>query len=205
MRSEVANYQPQIGILASFTEGRLDGPALEAALASEEMRTLLSVFEDPRYPASTNDYRRLQKQDRVTLRGLVNSEGIIERFLQTAGVDFRPARRYRDIHSLILKAVPEYLDPPLEFMIEKIIPLDAALNETQKRRLIKERLKECFRYLEKPPKWIQSPDWPITDGKPLVFIGQIAIGPSDLFHDTGAAYVFFDPADGRFETVAQFY
>src|SRR6185503_13052446 len=57
MRPEVAKYQPQLDVLVSFAEGRLDGPALDAALATEEMKTLLGVFEDPRYPALTNHCR----------------------------------------------------------------------------------------------------------------------------------------------------
>jgi hypothetical protein len=206
MRPEVAKYQRQLDILVSFSEGRLDGPALDAALAAEEMKLLLAVFEDPRYPALTNHYRRLHnKQDRTSLGGLVNSEGIIEDFLQKADVSFHPAKRFGSLYSLILKAVPGYLDPPLEFMIEKVVPSDGALSDTQKKKLIKERLKEYFKFVEKPPKWIQGPDWPIRDGKPLVFVGQLPIDTPELFHDKGAAYLFYDPAKGDFETVAQFH
>lgn len=206
MRPEVAKYQPQLDVLVSFAEGRLDGPALDAALVTEEMKTLLGVFEDPRYPALTNHCRRLHnKQDRATLGGLVNSEGIIEDFLQKAEVAFHPTKRFGSLYSLILKAVPDYLDPPLEFMTEKVVPTDADLSDSQKKKLIKERLKEYFKYVDKPPKWIQSPDWPIREGKPLVFIGQLSIDARELFHDKGAAYLFYDPANGGFETVAQFY
>ena len=206
MRPELAKYQPHLDVLVSFVEGRLDGPALDAALATEEMKSLLGVFEDPRYPALTNHYRRLHNgQDRTSLGGLVNSEGIIEDFLQKAEVGCRPAKRFGSLYSLILKAVPEYLDPPLEFLIEKVVPSDGGLSDTQKKKVIKERLKEYFKYLDKPPKWIQSPDWPIRDGKPLVFVGQLSIDAPDLFHDKGAAYLFYDPDKGDFETVAQFH
>jgi hypothetical protein len=206
MRSEVAKYQPQFETLIAFAEGRLDGSALDAALATEEMKALLGIFEDPRYPALTNHYRRLHnKQDRTTLGGLVNSEGIIEDFLQKAEVVFHPAKRFGKAYSLILKTVPDYLDPPLEFMTEKILPLDSDLSDTQKKKLIKERLKEYFKFMDKPPKWIQGPDWPIRDGMPLIFVGQLSIDAPKLFHDKGAVYVFYDPTNGGFQTVAQFY
>lgn len=206
MRPEVAKYRPQLDILVSFAEGRLDGAALDAALVTEEMKALLSVFEEARYPALTNHYRRLHNnQDRTTLGGLVNSEGIIEHFLQKAEVSFHPAKRFGSLYSLILKAVPEHLDPPMEFMIGKVVPSDSNLSDTQKKKLIKERLKEYFKCVDKPPKWIQSPDWPIREGKPLVFVGQLSIDAPELFHDKGAAYLFYDPAKGEFETVAQFY
>src|SRR6478609_7898986 len=150
MRPEVAKYPPQLDILVSFAEGRLDAPALDAALATEEMKALLSVVEEPRNPALTNHYRRLQnKQDRSTLGGLVNSEGIIEDFLQKAEVAFHSAKRFGSIHRLILKAVPEYLDPPMEFMTEKVVPLDSDLSDIQKTKLIRQRLKEYFKYVDK--------------------------------------------------------
>ena len=45
MRPEVEGYQPQLETLVGFIEGRMDGPTLDAALATEQMRTLLGVLE----------------------------------------------------------------------------------------------------------------------------------------------------------------
>lgn len=206
MRPEVAGYQPQLDTLVGFVEGRVDGPALDAALASEEMRTLLGVFEDPRYPATTNFFRKLHNgADRTSLGGLVNSEGIIEQFLARADVPFKPLKRYGGVYSLILGAVPDYADPPMEFITEKILPADDKLSDSAKKKLIKQRAKELFRYTDKPPRWIQGADWPIRDGHPLIFVGQVTVDAPELFHDKGAVFVFFDPNGGRFETVAQFY
>ena len=206
MRSEVANYRPQLDVLVGFAEGRIDAPALEAALATGEMKALLGVFEESRYPALTNHYRRLfNNQDRTTLGGLVNAEGIIEGFLKKAEIEFRPAGRFGNVYSLILKSVPAYLDPPMEFMTEKVILFESDLSEAQKKKLIRQRLKELFKYVDKPPRWIQGADWPIRDGKPMIFLGQLPIDAPELFHDKGAAYLFFDPDKGNFETVTQFH
>lgn len=206
MHPKVEKYQPQLNTLINFVEGRLDGPALDAALATEETKSMLSVFEDARYPHTTNHFRRLHNgQDRTTLGGLVNSEGIIEDFLRKADVDFQAAKRFRNAYSLILQSLPDYLDPPLEFIIENIIPLETDLTDSQKKKLIRERLKENFKYTSKPPKWLQNPEWPIRAGKPLIFVGQITLDASALFHDNGMAYVFYDPTTGDFETIAQFY
>jgi hypothetical protein len=206
VRPEVVGYQPQLDTLVGFVEGRVEGRVLDAALATEEMRALLGVFEDPRYPAATNAFRKLHNgADRTSLGGLVNSEGIIEAFLRQADVPFRPAKRYGTLYSLILSAVPGYVDPPPEFVTEKILPADDTLSDSAKKKWIKQRVKELFRYADKPPRWIQAADWPIRNGRPLVFVGQVAVDAADLFHDKGAVYVFFDPAGGGFETVAQFY
>jgi hypothetical protein len=206
MRPEVAAYQLQLDTLVGFVEGRVDGSALDAALSMEEMRALLGVFEDTRYPASTNAFRKLHTgANRTSLGGLVNSEGIIEQFLRQADVPCQPVKRYGNLYSLMLTAMPSYADPPIEFIIEKILPADDTLSDAAKKKLIKQRAKELFRYTDKPPRWIQGADWPIRDGRPLVFVGQIAIDAPELFHDKGTVYVFFEPGGRGFETVAQFY
>ncbi len=40
------------------------------------------------------------------------------------------------------------------------------------RAWILERLKDEFKYLDVPPKWIHDADWPYHNGKPMVFITQ---------------------------------
>jgi len=206
VRPEIAGYQPQLDTLVGFVEGRVDGLALDAALGSAQMQSLLAMFEDPQYPASTNFFQKLHNgANRTSLGGLVNSEGIIEQFLGKAEVPFKPLKRYGNLYSLILSAVPNYVDPPVEFITQKILPADQTLSDTAKKKLTKQRVKELFRYTDKPPRWIQGADWPIRDGRPLIFVGQIAVDAPELFHDKGAVFVFFDPSGGGFETVAQFY
>lgn len=205
MHVEITKYSTQISLLVAFVEGRLDGAQLDAALVNGEMKSLLGLFENIQYLHSSNHYLRLLEQDRVSLRGLVNTEGIIEHFLQQAEVPFKPARRYGSVYSLILGALPDYLDPPLEFLLEKVVPADENLSDTKKKQCIKERLKQLFKYAEKPPKWLQSAEWPIENGMPLYFIGQVKINAPELFHDNGMAYLFFNPEHGKFETITQFY
>ncbi len=205
MRPELAGFTSQLEVLIAFVEGRLDGPSLDAALGTDEMKTLLSSFEDPRYPAISNHLRRLQKQQGKSLGGYVNSEGIVEDFLRKGEVDFTAAKRYSSAYRLILGAIPKYVDPPLDYLLEHVLPKDESLSESKKSKIIKERIKEQFRFVSKPPAWVQSGDWPIRNGKPLVFIGQIPIDAPDLFHDSGAVFLFYDPVNGGFETVAQFY
>jgi hypothetical protein len=48
---------------------------------------------------------------------------------------------------------------------------------------IRERLAESFLFAVSPPQWIETsskPRWPFLNGKPMVFIGQIAIPPSQV-------------------------
>jgi hypothetical protein len=171
------------------------------------MQELLAVFEDPRRPASTNYFRKLEGQNRTSLGGLVNTEGIVEGFLDIAEVGYTPCKRYWDAKMLILKALPKYADPPWSLLADIVEPVlfDAILSDAKKVRHIKEQILLRYRYLEKPPSWIQGPNWPLRDGRPLIFVGEVPIDAPDLFHDLGAAYVFFDPGHGAFEVVTQFH
>jgi hypothetical protein len=204
MIEELEHHRESIDILVRFLSGDADGPELQAALQTPQMEELLGHFEESRYPALTNHFRRLQKQDRESLGGLLNSQAIIEDFLSKAGVEFSASTRFSDAYSLILESLPKYLDPPVEFILP-LIPNDPTMSETKKTQLLKKRLKEAFPCATKPPAWIQSPDWPIVDGKPLVFIGQLPIDLPGMFHDSGMVYVFCSADDGKFETVAQFH
>lgn len=204
MIEELQQHRELLQPLVRFVEGEIEGDALQAALDDSRLEAVLGHFEDARYRARTNHYQRLKQQDRESFGGLLNSQGIIEDFLKKAEIEFTASTRYADTYSLVLDSLPAYLDPPLDFILP-LIPNDASLSKTKRKQILKQRLKEAFPCAAKPPRWIQSPDWPIVDGQPLVFIGQVAIDATELFHDTGMAYVFYSPADKSFETIAQFH
>ena len=54
----------------------------------------------------------------------------------------------------------------------------------------KKIIKEYFICMDKHPKWLQEPDWPIVDNIPAMFLGQLDI--SKLKHDTTYLYIFWD-------------
>jgi hypothetical protein len=79
-----------------------------------------------------------------------------------------------------------------------------SLPKAELRKATRANFARLFTYQSKPPDWIQSPEWPIRAGRPLRFVGQLAIRGAPL-HDDGAAYVFVDLTTGDVQTVAQFY
>ena len=206
MKPEVPAYQPELEVLVALVEGKMDAEALEQVLHTERLQALLSVFINPRYPASTNHYRKLmQGADRNSLGGLVNSEAIIAHFLTLAQVSHMANKPYGQLHRFILAVQPDYLDIPTDYFLAHILPNEDGLSETQKIQIAQQKIKTLFRYSERAPQWIQSPQWPIHNQVPSVFLGQIKIEAVDYFHDNGAAYLFFNPATGDFETITQFY
>lgn len=76
---------------------------------------------------------------------------------------------------------------------------DQELGEWLRRRLL-----TLFPSMGQRPKWIQEEEWPVSpSGKPLVFLGQVDVKPSALFHDDTSFYLFFDAATGETEVVTQ--
>ena len=59
---------------------------------------------------------------------------------------------------------------------------------------LEHRFLELFRYLDKPPDWIQDGTWPVNENGPLVFLGQLPV--HRYFGDEGAVYVFHDQIAG---------
>lgn len=69
------------------------------------------------------------------------------------------------------------------------------------KKFLKNIIKEKFKCMNKKPNWLQSPNWPIIEGVPLVFIDQIDI--TTLTNNKSMLYVFFDEKNKNFITVTQ--
>lgn len=58
---------------------------------------------------------------------------------------------------------------------------------------LRKKISAEFKSIGTRPKWLQSAEWPIVDGIPAFFIGQIDIPldpTTNLFHDTTSFYLF---------------
>lgn len=108
-----------------------------------------------------------------------------------------PTDYYSKLADVHLAAVGEcYGGPEVEDMINDIIMgLPEDLSKTKKVKLAKEKLRELFP--GKRPFWIEGPEWPVCNGKPMVYVSKKVTG--DLFQ-----YKFEDPETGEQRIVEQF-
>jgi hypothetical protein len=58
-----------------------------------------------------------------------------------------------------------------------------------------EEITPYFIALTKRPNWIQSPEWPFENGKPMIFAGQLDLPVRDgiisqFYHDDASLYIF---------------
>ncbi len=64
---------------------------------------------------------------------------------------------------------------------------------------LNEQVLARFVALNERPRWIQAPNWPFADGRPLIFVGQIDVSVRDskiasgFFHDDASFYLFIQP------------
>jgi len=81
-------------------------------------------------------------------------------------------------HDFMLDVCPEYIDGSEvdeSGIIERIIDeVSDDMPESKQKKLIREKIKEAF-HIEgrKFPCWIQSPEWPMSNGKPMKFIKTV--------------------------------
>lgn len=113
----------------------------------------------------------------------------------------RPIQRidhYEKLAHLYTNAVPDcFGGPEVDGLISDIIEsVPEGLSKTQTVKYVKDRLKELFPW-KKRPFWIEMPEWPVSNGKPMEYISKKSDG--DLF-----LYLFRDPETGEERIVKQF-
>lgn len=103
-------------------------------------------------------------------------------------------RTREEIDYIVRQVLSQYPGPP---------------KESEFKKWLKARWGELNPYPaigSRKPRWIQSPEWPSSrSGRPMVFLGQLNIKGSDLFHDNASVYVFADRDQGEFKVVVQVY
>jgi len=137
-----------------------------------------------------------------TSRGRLSIFGAAKQFLIVNGYEIRPTEFYSKEFSFKLSIQPSYVSIEDEDFLNQIIesaPND--LTKTNQKKWIKDKIKSLFLFDKKPPKWIQEPEWPLEDGKPLVFMKQT----KELLNDERVFYTFYNPESKKETIVTQFY
>lgn len=123
------------------------------------------------------------------------------KLLQDNKVDFTPIVRYEQDYNFLLSIQPSWLDINNDDVFQKVIEeIPNNLSKTQQIKLGKEKVKTLFKYDKTYPRWVQSPEWPIVNGKPLVFSHQKKVKGDDCH----TYYYFYDEKTKEQTIVEQF-
>lgn len=151
----------------------------------------------------SNPYDFLIWQDFDSPGGVLDAQGAVEFFLQKRNIACKSSSTYMDFYKLLRDCQPKWLDVDTKYLKDHVICDANDRTGNDLKIWLKARLAELFRFNEKPPDWIQNPEWPITENGPMFFLGQVDLPNCELFHDVAAVYVFIDRVSGTAKNVIQ--
>jgi hypothetical protein len=191
-------------ILTDFVEGRLSPEAFEQILYSNT--DLESVLKDaprlsPNHYFKSDVYTFLIGLDYRDAGDVLDAFGAVGDFLMGKQIAFEPTSSYDDLHSVILSAQPDWLLVDTAYVSKMLLPQAGTRTGQELKEWLRQQFLERFKYVDRTPRWLQTPSWPFGKSGPLVFLGQLSV--TDYFHDEAAAYVFYDPETGQCETILQ--
>ena len=189
------------GKICEFVQGDVPPSDFEQYVYGPEFEKLTCDEPAPSFAAYADSlYTYAISVDFRSSGDMLSLQNVLCQFLQGKNITVRPSDAMEKMHALLLEVQPSWLDIPMNYMEA----LRESAGERQGKELktfIKEAIKRDFRYLGKKPVWLQQPEWPMRDGRPLVFAGQLDLG--DMLHDTARIYVFVDPQTKQAATVIQ--
>lgn len=133
---------------------------------------------------------------------IVNRAGIqgeLMRFLDEYSIEYNAYSKYKEDYGFLIDIQPSWAftndDSILQTMIEAI---PKELSQTQRIKIGKEKVRALFKYDKTYPRWVQGAEWPIVNGKPLVFSHQEKAKDGDI-----RTYYYFYDEDTKEQTVIE--
>ena len=189
-------------MLAAFVSGETNAtdfeqrlyhtPGMEAVLAGEKA--------PPQGNGAPTLYHYLIGLDYSHPGHVLNAQGVVLELLRRNGVEVTTSQTPGRDYDLLLAAQPKWLDADPAYL-STLLASAPAMPAKARKTWLRAMVLEKFRYAKSPPRWLQSPAWPMGEAGPLVFLGQFPV--AGYFHDTACVYIFHDPKTGECRTIVQ--
>lgn len=112
---------------------------------------------------------------------------------------YKRYKKYENDYDFLLEIQPDWLDcADGKIWSDLIDSIPHDLSKTKRIAMGKAKIKELFRYDKSYPRWVQGSEWPVVNGKPLVFSHQERVKGDDYHY----LYHFYDP-DTKEETIVE--
>lgn len=193
-----------LNTVLAFVEGRITPADFYGRLCCDSALEALLIAPGtppPAYVGAGTFFHYLLELDFDDPGDVLNGVGICAFLLDARGISYVASLAASSLVDALARAQPKWLDVDSGYLATQLLPHADGRTGRVLVEWLREQLLQRFRFVSKPPKWIQSPAWPIVAGVPLVFLGQLSV--RDYFHDQGAVFVFHDPATGTCVTVVQ--
>ncbi|USQ96573.1 hypothetical protein [Caulobacter sp. RL271] len=189
--------------IIEYLEGRVALPDFYTQILHDEsLQAFLELDASiPPYTNVGNLFLYLMDQDVSKPATDINVRDALSKLLTALGVEHKSDTSSLKTYELVLDASPAWLSPPEAYVKALIAGFETLGGRREKLAFAKDKIARDFRYLKKPPKWLQSPSWLFDGDTPLLFVGQL--DASGLAHDVAQIYVFFDERNGGVQTLMQ--
>lgn len=202
----------EIEVIVDYVEGKLNiSDFREEFLNNHKLKKLLAnkvvIAHYKNYNYNIYDYLCRQLNPKTNRWNNIYARYVVwfnlKTFLSYNNIPFQDYTKYDEDYDFLLEIQPSWLDIcEDQGIFDKIIAeMPNGLSKTKRIQWGKNKLKELFKYDKTYPRWIQDPEWPIVDGKPLVFARQERAGKND----ERTYYYFYDPETGGQIVIAQCY
>ena len=160
--------------------------------------------------AQTDLLGQLLRTDWQDMAGVRDAQQTLERFLRAQGVTVESTDLYQqrvDFHEKVRPLLAALQQPWLKIPVPYLALLlkesgDESGDETGgSEEMLRQRVKNRFRFLTHPPQWLHEEYWPVGRHGPLVFVEQVDVAPDRP--GQAVNYVFVDPRDGAFLVLPQ--
>lgn len=180
-------------IIKQFVEGKLDINSFKnICIFNQEFREQIKDCQNMNIGKEYN-YEILKMLDHINWKNFSQQDKIHLIFLfylvDNNIKDFKETEMYLEKARYYSDLIPDWLsDDAMTYVDEKIIEkVPESFSEKDKKKWIKQQIKETFKYEKRPPEFAQEGVWPQDeDGKFLVFRNQKQKG--DL-----VTYTFVNP------------
>lgn len=190
------------GFARAFLAGTLSDDAYLAELYEGTSLDVLRDWSDAPAYTQGDPLGFLLACDLGTPSGRLDTLHLLGEFLSVHGAppDRTAEMRAGDEYDVLLAATPAWVDVPANLAAD-LLSDTASLGDRERVQVVRDRIRARFPSLGRPPRWLQSPAWPVIDQVPATFVGQLDLGT--LRHDTSAVFVFLHRPSGQIVTVEQ--
>lgn len=207
-RLKLRKYQPII----DYVEGRMTAEDFRKELLhGSSLKTIFSKWKNTIFILKEYNYNfydfliedwRFKRSSWNNITTNYYLSWWLEKFLSDNNISFQAFPKYKEDYRFLLDIQPSWVDCRDDSILQPIIDsIPKDLSKTKRIAMGKEKIKALFKYDKSYPRWIQEAEWPIVNGKPLVFSHTENVDGNPEHK----RYYFYDPDTNEQTVVEQFY
>lgn len=129
----------------------------------------------------------------------------LRNYLKSKNIDFCPFSPDEEIYNSICSVIPDWLEgQELNYFIKLFHLSDGIYISNELKETFKRKIRDSFIYIDKPPKWLQSSEWPILNGVPMIFLNQSDEPDNPELESSSITYTFVSNDKKEEKKVIQF-